>query len=158
MIKSRLAVATRHVYEVLQGKMATNNNVAAPSGGLDGLLHQLDLSMFEFMLCVGFWLAFLVVSSFISLNMILGNDCHRSSRICVPSAHTDIDPAFDGCLAEFPPVAFTLASLNAFSEYLPTLTAVAMLVGMLILLVVYRNLVGKSLIFLLRKLTGSKRR
>ena len=49
-----------------------NDVTTAPTGGLDGVLHSLDLSMGEFVLCVLFWLSFLVVSSFISLNMILG--------------------------------------------------------------------------------------
>ena len=64
----------------------------------------------------------------------------------------------DPRVAEIPPVAFALNGLNMLSELLPTLTAAVMLVGMLALLVIYRNAVGKALIFLLRKVTGSKRR
>jgi len=95
------------------------------------VLEQMNLSMNEFIICAGFWVAMFIVSSFISLNNVLS----------------------------FPPIAMTLSGLQIVSSAMPTIMAVAAMGLLLFGLFKYRELVGKSVIFILRKVTrlGGKR-
>ena len=94
------------------------------------MLTQLDMGMSEFVFCCAFWLAAFVLSSFISLNAVLS----------------------------FPPIAMTISLMGTVSDMLPTIGAIVGLVAMLAVVVMYRKEVGKSLLVILRKITGGGKR
>ena len=94
------------------------------------MLTQLDMGMNEFVFCCAFWLAAFVLSSFISLNAVLS----------------------------FPPIAMTISLMGTVSDMLPTIGAIVGLVAMLAVVVMYRKEVGKSLLVILRKITGGGKR
>lgn len=49
-----------------------SNSQVAAEGGFGGLLSAMQMNTVEFGLCAGFWVVVLIVSSFISLEQILG--------------------------------------------------------------------------------------
>lgn len=133
------------------------------------VLEQMNLSMNEFIICAGFWVAMFIVSSFISLNNVLSECSHTSSsphaflssapQIFLDYPATLTRRAVNHSPAGFPPIAMTLSGLQIVSSAMPTIMAVAAMGLLLFGLFKYRELVGKSVIFILRKVTrlGGKR-
>ncbi|KOO53117.1 hypothetical protein Ctob_014765 [Chrysochromulina tobinii] len=103
----------------------------AVPNGLGPTLAKLKMTYSEFTICAGFWFAMLIVSSFISINDILS----------------------------IPPISIVISGVSMVmrSGLLTLGFQLALVLAALYGLYKYREAVGKSMLFLVRKVTGKRR-
>ena len=138
---------------------------------LGEVLEKLDMNIVEFGICAGFWGFMVVMSSFISLTQVLRasplerSTCARltisnhaaynnraRARCASPPTPCSLSPP-----AGFPPIAIAISVFSFAGDYASLVGSVLGILGMLYGLYYFRAQVGKSIVFLLRKVTGKRK-
>jgi hypothetical protein len=147
------------------GALEVTTEDAPTPQGFALVLDMVGLNMFEFGVCAAFWFAAFVLSSFISLEMILGARAlalspRRRMRALagapVPHALPTHAVAFVRALAAFPPIAAATAVMSTGASYVPLVGSTVGLIVMIYLLVKHRAFVMKAITTVLRKVTGKR--
>jgi hypothetical protein len=132
----------------------------AVPNGLGPTLAKLKMTYSEFIICAGFWFAMLIVSSFISINDILST-C-ASPHEWNPRPLGGLTPAPRARLTDItgiPPISIVISGVSMVmrSGLLTLGFQLAIVLAALYGLYKYREAVGKSMLFLVRKVTGKRR-
>ena len=132
--------------------------MASENGAAPTIFDTLGMTPAEVGICSAFWVTMYFLSSFISLEAIFSMRSAANPDLRPMSCFSVFMPLPAPCRAGFPPIAILISTVSAVTEALPVIGSILGLLGMLVALFMYREKVGKSLVFIIRKVTRSKGR